>query len=169
MDKYIQDFYKTQATKRKVCVELGVWKGESLIYLLNELHLLHGEDFQLFAIDLWDKLSADTNGENLQKQSYKLFLENLNNTQLKQYVTIIKNDTAKSAKPFKDKSVDMVFIDASHDFYSVCRDIDAWLPKIKMGGIIAGHDFTEDCGVAPAVQSRFSRYETHGTVWMVNL
>lgn len=40
-----------------------------------------------------------------------------------------------------DASLDWVYIDAGHDFDSVSRDLDAVRPKMKPGGIIAGHDF----------------------------
>ena len=36
--------------------------------------------------------------------------------------------------------LDFVFLDASHDPDSVAADIRAWLPKVKPGGIIGGHD-----------------------------
>jgi predicted O-methyltransferase YrrM len=168
MDKYIQEFYKEQAQKRLVCVEVGVWKGDSLIYLLSELKK-YGNKYRLFAVDLWDEFPGNTNGEDIQKDSYKIFLNNLKQNHKRNDIRIIKEDSAKAANMFDDKSVDMVFIDASHDFESVCKDIDAWLPKIKSGGIMAGHDYTEDCGVAEAVQFMFKQFTVQGTIWVVNL
>lgn len=38
-------------------------------------------------------------------------------------------------------SADLVFLDAAHDYKNVRTDIEAWLPVVKSGGIIAGHDF----------------------------
>jgi hypothetical protein len=41
----------------------------------------------------------------------------------------------------EDGSLDWVYLDAGHDFDSVTRDLAAVLPKLRAGGIIAGHDF----------------------------
>ena len=35
---------------------------------------------------------------------------------------------------------DFVFIDGDHRYESVRRDIQAWLPKVRPGGIMGGHD-----------------------------
>lgn len=46
-----------------------------------------------------------------------------------------------AAKNFADGSLDFVYIDANHSYAFVKEDILAWLPKIKKGGIIGGHDY----------------------------
>lgn len=61
---------------------------------------------------------------------------------------------------YDDSSLDLVFIDASHLRVDVEKDIDAWLPKVKSGGILAGHDMTPELpGVQEAVQACFPRFE----------
>ena len=37
--------------------------------------------------------------------------------------------------------VDMVFVDGGHDYESVRLDIEAWVPKVRPGGIVAFHDY----------------------------
>ena len=65
----------------------------------------------------------------------------------------VKADSVDAAQWFDDRSLDLVYIDASHDFVSVCDDIEAWLPKVKIGGVLAGHDYNEKIwpGVVKAV------------------
>eukprot|EP00415_Alexandrium_ostenfeldii_P000839 UN0839 len=39
-------------------------------------------------------------------------------------------------------TLDLVFLDARHDYQAVVEDMDAWRPKLRPGGILAGHDFS---------------------------
>lgn len=48
------------------------------------------------------------------------------------------------AKQVPDASLDFVYIDANHSYEGCRTDIDAWLPKIKPGGFLSGHDFNHD-------------------------
>jgi predicted O-methyltransferase YrrM len=69
-------------------------------------------------------------------------------------------ESVEVAKLYADKSIDAVFIDADHTYEAVSKDIDAWRPKVKEGGILAGHDYTTAFeGVIRAVNERFERYE----------
>jgi predicted O-methyltransferase YrrM len=54
------------------------------------------------------------------------------------------------------RTFDSIFIDADHH-YAECRaDIEAWMPLLKPGGIICGHDYwTQDVGVMEAVNEVF--------------
>lgn len=38
-------------------------------------------------------------------------------------------------------SFDLVYIDAYHTYEAVKADLKAWLPAVKPGGILAGHDY----------------------------
>ena len=63
----------------------------------------------------------------------------------------IKMTSIEASKTFEDNSLDFVFLDASHEYEDVKEDILHWLPKIKSGGIFAGHDYAPSWGVYNAV------------------
>ena len=56
-------------------------------------------------------------------------------------VELIRKSSKAAAEEFKNRTLDFVFIDAAHDYESVKKDIEAWYPKVKRGGIISGHDY----------------------------
>jgi predicted O-methyltransferase YrrM len=70
----------------------------------------------------------------------------------------IQGDSADVAGTFDDDIFDIVFVDADHSEASVRRDVGAWLPKVKPGGVIAGHDYgsKNHAGVKIAVDDIFS-------------
>ena len=53
---------------------------------------------------------------------------------------LIEGISWEAASHVLDKSIDIVFLDADHRYSSVVKDIIAWAPKVKTGGILAGHD-----------------------------
>jgi hypothetical protein len=56
-------------------------------------------------------------------------------------VEVIRSDTAAAAERFADGSVDFLYVDASHSYEGVVRDLIAWFPKVREGGLIAGDDW----------------------------
>ena len=54
-----------------------------------------------------------------------------------------RNFSADASQLFSDQSVDFVFIDARHSYDAVLEDLKAWWPKIRPGGILAGHDYVD--------------------------
>lgn len=54
----------------------------------------------------------------------------------------VKRATSEEAAPdFPDDLFDFVYIDAIHTRESSAQDIALWWPKVKSGGILAGHDY----------------------------
>ncbi|AIX18326.1 hypothetical protein Syn7803C34_27 [Synechococcus phage ACG-2014f] len=49
--------------------------------------------------------------------------------------------SVEAAKEVEDRSIDIIFIDGLHTYEGVKEDLEAWVPKIKIGGIISGHDY----------------------------
>lgn len=54
---------------------------------------------------------------------------------------LIRQWSPAAASLVPDRSLDFVYLDADHQFESVVADIRAWLPKVRQGGVLAGHDY----------------------------
>ena len=53
---------------------------------------------------------------------------------------IMNMTTNEAAEKTPDNSLDFVFIDADHSYPACKIDMEKWLPKVKVGGYIIGHD-----------------------------
>lgn len=66
----------------------------------------------------------------------------------------------RAVKKYGDKSLDFVFVDGDHSYEGCKQDIELWLPKVKKGGWIGGHDYKHSKaalhGVDKAVEEKFS-------------
>lgn len=58
--------------------------------------------------------------------------------------TFIEAYSLDAAKRFDDNSLDWVYIDGDHSYEAVRDDIQAWLPKLKVGGLLAGDDYIKN-------------------------
>ncbi|CAJ1379483.1 unnamed protein product [Effrenium voratum] len=64
-------------------------------------------------------------------------------------------------------SLDLVFVDGAHDYESVLQDLKAWWPKLRAGGIMAGHDFSMSFpGLMRAVLEFVSMLPTRTEVYL---
>lgn len=143
-------------------VEVGVYHGRSFSYLIIEM-LNAGKKFDCVAVDAcpWDGEPCIGFHKHMEplKDHYRVMFE--------------KVDSFVAAKNFEDGSIDMCFIDANHTYEFVKRDIEAYLPKMKKGGTLAGHDWSDE-GVRRAVIEVFSdcydwSYNLTQDIWRVQL
>lgn len=72
--------------------------------------------------------------------------------------TIIKKYSVEAAQDVPDGSLDFVYIDAAHDYENVKKDIEAWAPKVRVGGIIAGDDFYQGKSGGMGVMQAVTEY-----------
>ena len=156
-----RDFYDLVAQNLEdgdAFVEVGSWKGQSLIYLAHRLEDL-GKTPEIHAVDTFEG-DSDTGRVGVWEE----FRDNMNAADSKFGITHACASVGAAGK-FNNASVAGVFIDAAHDYESVKADIAAWLPKVKPGGIFAGHDIDAP-GVLKAVQEAGFEYEVLGRVWI---
>jgi predicted O-methyltransferase YrrM len=125
-------------------VELGTHKGRSTNFFVKEMRR-HG---RRFSFDTFDRPDGLIN---------RLFKENLSAEGTLSDVSNYRFMRAEDgAALYTDKSLDFVFLDASNKYEDHLNYIKLWMPKIKKGGIIGGHDFyCKTFGVERAVREYF--------------
>jgi hypothetical protein len=169
------DWYRECVTNAKdgdVFVELGSWKGASSSCMAVEIANSNKKiDFVCV-----DSFEGDTGLKSCGFSSegqLNFFLDNMK--PVEGFYRYIQSDSSKAADLFENESVDLVFIDAEHTYDSVKKDILSWLPKIKKGGTISGHDFMAGHeGVERAVFECFDKNSVQSRpnpecVWIVKL
>ncbi|KKM96434.1 hypothetical protein LCGC14_1178130 [marine sediment metagenome] len=112
--------------------EIGVERGRNSKSILKELNIE-----KLYLIDPWINYEEiDNNWTNID-ENYKYVLREFEKNKK---VEIIKYYSDYAVNLFKMDSLDFVYIDANHSYEYVYQDISIWFPKVKKGGVIAGHD-----------------------------
>jgi predicted O-methyltransferase YrrM len=111
-------------------VEVGSWKGKSACFMAVEI-INSNKNIQFDCIDCWLDLNI-----------YEEFIENIK--PVNSNINVIREYSNYASQYYDDCSLDFVFIDAHHVYDSVKEDINKWYPKLKMGGILAGHDFWKE-------------------------
>ena len=157
-------------------VEVGVWKGRSASFMAVEIHN-SGKKIKFDCVDTWEGSiehideSDPTKYDPILQEKDGLYNEYLKNIEpVKHIINSVRTTSVEASKLYDDESLDFVFIDAAHDTESVKEDIQHWLPKVKKGGILAGHDYAWWQGVRDAVHIFFSTdefYESEGC-WIHN-
>jgi predicted O-methyltransferase YrrM len=125
-------------------VEVGSWKGRSAAFMAVTI-ANSGKKIKFDCIDTWEGSPEHQVGAFFQDQDvldgrlYQKFLTNMK--PVSEHYTAIRLPSLDAVELYEDNSLDLVFIDARHDYDSVKADISAWLPKVKLGGILAGDDY----------------------------
>jgi hypothetical protein len=96
-------------------------------------------------IDLWgyqsNYLDAANVDQEAQERNYKEAQEAV---KLWRNITVFhRNYSVDAAKLIPDASLDFIYLDARHDFCGVTDDLEAYYPKLKPGGMFAGHDYLD--------------------------
>lgn len=137
-----ENFYKSMVEKfpsGSKFVEVGSWKGKSSAYLAVEI-INSKKNITLDCIDTWQGSAEHQKDKYVKSNSlYELFIENTSS--LSSVINPIRLDSISASKKYEDNSIDFIFIDANHYYHDVKKDIEAWFPKVKIGGVIAGHDY----------------------------
>eukprot|EP00920_Eleutheroschizon_duboscqi_P007673 GHVT01017495.1.p1 GENE.GHVT01017495.1~~GHVT01017495.1.p1 ORF type:complete len:402 (-),score=17.59 GHVT01017495.1:196-1332(-) len=132
-----------EAESKKRGVELGVFDGHFAKNVLHNWH--HCQEYVL--VDLWsaqENYDQDASGSYLSvpERAAQVLSNALRTTApWREKVRVCRGGTTECHEEFHDEYFDFVYVDARHDRHSVRRDLDLWWPKLKPGGIMAGHDY----------------------------
>lgn len=109
--------------------ELGVDKGDfsQKILDLNRPAKLH-------LVDAWDTVRY---GEDKAQLVQKKFEQQVAAGALQ----LNRGYSTERAADFPDRYFDWIYIDTNHSYRTTYEELRAYAPKMKPGGIIAGHDF----------------------------
>lgn len=118
--------------------EIGCLRGE---YARTVLSQWKGKRYHM--IDPWATQDKEVYRENQETQEiYDKFYDAVLELQKEDArVTIYRALSVDASKMFKDSQLDSVYLDGNHSYPSVMADMDAWWPKVRIGGIMGGHDF----------------------------
>lgn len=157
--EFITNKYKLDINQKHQPIEIPNTDRGSLADLFNELAFTHGaevgveqgiysevllkanKDLKLIAVDAW-QVFPDYRDHMEQSEMDALYA--ITKQRLHPYATrcsVVKALSVDLAKQVPNESLDFVYLDANHEFAHVVEDLAAWEPKVKVGGIIAGHDY----------------------------
>jgi cephalosporin hydroxylase len=134
-----------------VAAELGVHLGE-----YSQQILVHNQPRELHLVDHW----ADATGQLGDWQATANAAHVQRCFAADQRVQVHHADSVQAAQRFPDRYFDWVYVDAGHRFDQVTADLEAWWPKVKVGGYLVGHDYVNMAyiDVERAVNEFVARY-----------
>lgn len=132
-------------------VEVGCWHGRSTAWIAR---FCGSRSVEVVAVDHYqgssDQYDSAYRATLAREDVAGQFIDRMN--LIGSNVRLMREDSAAAATRFRDVSIDLVFIDGSHNHASVSTDLRAWWPSVKFGGLLAGHDFDQEHpGVIAAV------------------
>ena len=106
----------------------------------------------IFCLDV-QKLFNEAIPQNAMNRLFNVVSSNLHKFEGR--AKLIREKSWIAADQFADGSFDLVYIDGDHTYEGVKKDLNAWYPKIRVGGIICGDDIGW-AGVKQAVDEFFT-------------
>jgi hypothetical protein len=185
-DLYSQAVEEASASEPSVFVEIGVGFGRSLAYLARKI-IDSKKPITLYGVDPWiDDWNADweRKGEDArptwgaehadwarsQGGPFNAFLAGMREHAREEleFVRIVRERSRDAAFFFPHAGVDFCFVDGSHRYEDVHRDIVLFRERVRAGGVLAGHDHTASFpGVTRAVAELLPSAKVRGASWWV--
>tara|TARA_R110000824_G_scaffold264837_2_gene453667 strand:+ start:314 stop:865 length:552 start_codon:yes stop_codon:yes gene_type:complete len=141
-------------------IEVGVQQGRYSEQLLEKWG-----SGTLYSLDRWEHTDGYIDSANVDQGVQDAYFRETKDL-LARYgerSKIIKASSKDGAKLFEDESLDFIYIDADHSYEGCMKDLHLWYPKLRKGGVFAGHDYVTakfhhgDFGVKQAVDEFFEQ------------
>jgi hypothetical protein len=139
-----------------VGVEIGVHRGH-----YSEVLLTYSQLSLLYSIDPWAVNYTKLKWLNMSQETcHRETVARLRRFGDRSH--ILRFPSLQAARLFDDHSLDFVFVDGDHSYKAIKFDLALWGPKVKQGGIFAGHDYDPKFpGVIKAVTEYSQRHRHH--------
>lgn len=147
-------------------VEVGSWVGNGSTRAIAEAIRPHRG--ALYCVDTWD--GSDNVPHHQEHRArrgslFPLFAQNVRRSRCRDVVRPLMMPSLQAVALFPDECLDLVFIDGNHAYSHVKQDILAWLPKVRPGGVLCGHDCDADyAALCPALRDEIFPHREKDTV-----
>jgi cephalosporin hydroxylase len=128
---YVNSFSNT---KEMNMIEIGSYAGESTVIFAKNFKNVVAIDPFLNDYDVNDITCQYMDLTNV----YSVFF---NNTAPYSNISLIKKTSDDAVDELKSQTFDFIYIDGLHTYTQIKKDISNYLPLVKPGGFIAGHDY----------------------------
>jgi len=121
----------------KVGVEVGVGQGR----FTKEI-AIQCPDMKIYGVDAWKLHFGLTHHETQDDMEHSYDTAKWRLAPYKN-IELTRGWSVDVVKEFEDNSLDFVYIDAAHSYKNVTEDIKVWSKKVRSGGLVMGHDYTD--------------------------
>lgn len=127
----------------KIAIEVGSWLGAST----RDIAKLIPEDGIVFAVDTWQGSEEHQPGQICYHmpidQLFRQFLSNVVHENLQNKIIPVRLPSVEAAKQLEALNIkaDFIYLDAAHDYENIKKDLHAWYPYLREGGVFCGDDF----------------------------
>lgn len=150
-----EDFLREVAkelTAEPIAVEIGVLNGdfsEKILSYLNPQTLILIDPYEVGG----ESYKSGECSVYSTEADYKKLIAKFDNEISQGRIIVRRNYSYDVVEYYRNGQFDFIYIDASHLYSDAKRDLKDWLPKLKVGGLIGGHDYIyhDNFGVIPAV------------------
>lgn len=153
--EYIGEKFDLNLHQRRMPIYIRAINRKIMAETLNELQLTEGAEIgvaqgnharllceniighHLYCIDPWRPY-----------EGYNEYVDRIEEYYQKAMITLrgfncsyMREFSMDAVKKFRDNSLDFVYIDGAHDFKNIAMDLCEWTKKVRVGGIVFGHDY----------------------------